>query len=127
MFVPGRSELFKNAVTTAYENPPKKVILNQFDVIDSYVNRIGAAQAAGLATISPALAAGWQVAANDQDFIACFIRATVDGKEIVGSAIAVYQLETFGSGIVFNQPSYISAVQSAVTKALELWKEEATK
>ena len=127
MFVPDRTELFKSTVTSAYESAPKKVILNQFDVIDSHANRIGAAQAAGLASISPAASAAVSGKSNDKDFIVCIIKATVDGKEIIGSAIATYQLEAFGSAIVYGDPQYISAVQSAVSEALKLWKEEAKK
>ena len=127
MFVPDRIELFKSAVTNVYESAPNKVILKQFDVIDSYANRTRVAQEAGLATISPASSAMVGGKSNDKDFIVCTIKANVDGKEIIGSAIATYQLEVFGAAIVYEQPPYISAVQAAVSEALKLWKEEARK
>jgi hypothetical protein len=123
-FVPTRLALFKAALSRVHGSSSKAVVLTKFDVIDSYARRMGAAQAAALASISPAAAVGASPVPGNSDFITCTIEATIDGASFSATASAAYK-ENRSSANVFLDPSYQSAVHTAVQEALSSWVAQA--
>jgi hypothetical protein len=126
MFVPAKIELLRGALSQVFETPPDEVVLERFDVIDVYPQRLAAAQAAGMASVSYTAAIGMSPGPEDVDFIACVIEADIDGRKVLGSATVEYEISPF-AGIVYNDPNYIAAVDEAVKGALVDWTERAAR
>ena len=52
LFTPSRVEVFKAAVSEAYEKPPQQVVLRRFDVMDFYEKRLRETQRIGAAAVA---------------------------------------------------------------------------
>lgn len=121
-FTPPRVELFKSAVSSAFENKPENIVLKNFDVVDSYAKRAGLGASAGIAATSYVGAIISESAyGGNSDYIVTYIRANVDGSIIEGKSTVPYQT-SISSMNVFNDPAYETAVRIAIQNALNMWK-----
>lgn len=58
------------------------------------------------------------------DFISCVVEAYVDGRKIIRTAIAHYEMPATAT-MIYNQPDYVAAVHKAVRNALVEWTDRA--